>query len=848
MRIQQVLRGTASFAVLSAVIGAAGAAAAQSAPQHDATSVREIVVTAQKREQSLQDVPVVVTALPARLLQNAGVLDIKDMQILTPGLTVTSTSSDAITTARIRGVGTVGDNPGLESSVGVVIDGVYRPRNGVSFGDLGEVERIEVLKGPQGTLFGKNTSAGVINVLTKAPAFTFGAGGELTVGNYNAVGGSAWVTGPITDKLAGRLYVADRKRDGFYSVNDAGGPNTRTNDQDQKYWTVRGQLLFQPDDRSSVRVIADYTRRDEHCCNAVQILTGPTAGIVDAVAPGGQGVANPADPFNRLTYANRPDAQQIIDKGISLEGNFDLGFAKLTNVTSYRDWSVGQGADFDYSGADIVYRSNDGGATTRFKTFTEELRLAGKTDRVDWLIGGFYAHEDLTSGQSFSFGNAYNPYVSLLLTAGTPLFGPNNIPCFTGTFVAGVPQCNGPVFPVGKATQDYYSQVDKTFALFTNETVHLTDKMELNLGLRYTKDDKSLASTYSNLGTNGAACGGALTNYANGNLTGLAGPAGAQAIFAVLCLPWGNPFFAGRSTNQAKSETNTSGTAKLLYHFTPDLMGYASYARGYKAGGFNEDRVVSTNGTPSQGFGPFPVTDTSFAAETVNSYELGLKSTLLDGKLLLNGTVFDQQYHHFQLNQFTGLVFIVDSIPQVTSKGIDLDFLYFTPISGLTLQGGVTRADTRFNRFAAGDLTTPANFGALSLLPGSRLSFAPLYSVSGAVTYDHQISDNLRVLANVDAKYSSSYNTGSDLDPNKMQSAYTMVNARVGIGAANRRWAVELWATNLTNVNYRQVVFDAPLQGQAALDPSSAANRATQTYDAFLGQPRTVGITLRVRY
>src|SRR5690349_18489609 len=166
-----------------------------------------VVVTAQKREQDLQDVPVTVTAISAQLLQDTGVRDIKDLSLLAPGLLVTSSSNEVSTTARIRGIGTVGDNAGLESSVGVVIDGVYRPRNGVGFGDLGELERIEVLKGPQGTLFGKNTSAGVINVVTKRPSFDFGANVELTAGNYGAMEGAASLTGPFSDKVAGRLYV-----------------------------------------------------------------------------------------------------------------------------------------------------------------------------------------------------------------------------------------------------------------------------------------------------------------------------------------------------------------------------------------------------------------------------------------------------------------------------------------------------------------------------------------------------------------------------------------------------------------------------------------------------------------
>ncbi len=227
---------TASWAVI-----AAACAAAPSVAQESGT-VAELVVTAQKREQNLQDVPIVVTTLPQRQLQDAGVRDIKDLQVLAPGLSVTSSTSEAQTSARIRGVGTIGDNPGLESSVGTVVDGVYRARSGVAFGDLGELERVEILKGPQGTLFGKNTSAGVISVLTKAPSFDFEAAGELTVGDHGALGVAGSVTGPIVaDKLAGRLYAAKRERDGFADVHVGAGPRTRTDDTDQNYYTIRGR-------------------------------------------------------------------------------------------------------------------------------------------------------------------------------------------------------------------------------------------------------------------------------------------------------------------------------------------------------------------------------------------------------------------------------------------------------------------------------------------------------------------------------------------------------------------------------------------------------------------------------
>ena len=260
----QWTRTRASHLAILAGLGLLASGGAAAAQDQATNTVDDIIVTAQKREQNLQDVPVVVTALSEELLQDAGVRDIKELTILTPGLTVTSTSNEAITTARIRGVGTVGDNPGLESSVLVTIDGVYRPRNGVGFGDLGNLQRIEVLKGPQGTLFGKNASAGVLNILTETPSFDFGAEGELTAGNYGQMGASVYVTGPVMeDVLAGSIYFATRQRDGFLDVTTGPGPRTLNEDVDQNFWTGRGQLLWQPTDTFSGRFIADYSKRDE---------------------------------------------------------------------------------------------------------------------------------------------------------------------------------------------------------------------------------------------------------------------------------------------------------------------------------------------------------------------------------------------------------------------------------------------------------------------------------------------------------------------------------------------------------------------------------------------------------
>ena len=844
----QLMVGVAGSALLAALPVAALAqdsAAPASAVKDDSTVV---IVTAQKREQRLQDVPIVVTTLSAKLLQDAGVHDIKDLQILTPGLTVTSTQNETLTTARVRGVGTVGDNPGLESSVGVVIDGVYRPRNGVGFEDLGEMERIEVLKGPQGTLFGKNTSAGVINIITKKPQFTFGADGEATFGNYGARGYSASVTGPIAgDTVAGRLYIAQRKHDGYTNVNTGIGPRTLKSDQDQDFSTVRGQLLFVPNDNLDIRVIADDSHRDEYCCVAVQTQTGPTGAAINLLA-GGNGVAATANPDARIAYSNRGTHQVVRDGGVSIETNLklpDFFDSTLTAITGIRDWKATNGQDLDYSGADILYRNDNGDFNARFKTVSQEIRLAGATPHLNWLIGGFYVKEDLSRNDSYVYGSQYEPFLGLLISSQLGLQDPGFVAKLTSP--NGNP-AQGVHFAPGAQARDMYTQSDQSYALFTNDSWKVSDAIELTFGLRYTHEKKDMTALYTN-SDNGAAChagvvaygtaaalmqayggaGPAVAHGANPYWVGAIGAGKATTLVGALCPFWANPAFNNRRIADSNSGGDTSGTLKAAWHVTPNVMTYVSYARGYKAGGFNLDRAQT---------GITPDADLWFAAETVDSAELGIKASLLDGALSINASAFDQKFKNFQLNTFLGTAFVVESIPTLTSKGVDADMYWRTPVPGLSFQGGITYADTRYGNFTAADLDNPSHFAGLSLLPGAQVSFAPKWSSSAALSWQNTFG-NLRASANLTAKYSSAYNTGSDLDPNKAQEAFTLVNGRVALGAADRRWTVELWGQNLTDVTIRQVVINAPLQG---------TSQATNTYDAFLGAPKTYGMTLRVKY
>ncbi len=856
-----VFAALASLHVMPAHAQQAETPSAASTEDEEATTLATITVTAQKREEAMQDVPISVTALSEQILRDTGVRDVKDVQILVPGLTVTSTQSEALTTARIRGIGTVGDNAGLESSVGIIIDGVYRPRNGVGFGDLGELERIEVLKGPQGTVFGKNTSAGVINVITRRPDYNTTVEGELTVGNYNALGVAGSLNTPIGDNAAFRVYAAKRKRDGFTEVRTGAGPRTETEDGDQNFHSLRGQLLLEPTDTLDINFIADFTSREENCCVGVTTVRGATADIIDALSPD-SGVANPADPFARVAYSNRSTEQDIKDKGVSMEVNWITPWfnsATLTSITASRDWQSINGLDFDYSSADLLYRNPDGDESfTGFETFSQEFRLTGATDKIDWMAGFFYADEDLRRNETYRIGSAYEPYLSVaLLSLINPALGTSpTAPTFLSE-TTGRPF--GTVF-AGFGADDKYQQNAKSAALFTNNTWHATDALDLTLGLRYTREDKELSSRYSNP-NGGLGCAsyfgptGAVSPVAIGRIaTALTGrglpfaalpPAQQQAIISNIvgfsCLPWANPQHNGRATDQEREEKEWSGTLKAAYRWNEHVMTFASGARGYKAGGFNLDRVQSANGLSSAGQGIVPVNDTSFPGEFVDSYELGAKTTWADGNLLLNATLFHQTYDNFQLNSFLGTSFVVRSIPEVVSQGVDTEVLW-QPIKGLLLQGGLVYADTTYgDTIPGGDFVFPT--GALFKLPGNTVSFAPEWSGSASITYDWNFGNDLVARFNIGGKYSSEYNTGSDLDVEKVQEAFTVVNARVGFGARDKRWMVEFWAQNLFDEEYVQVGFDAPLQNVSPL-PGNPFN----SFNAFLGAPRTYGMTFRVTY
>jgi outer membrane receptor protein involved in Fe transport len=879
----------------------------------------DIVITAQGRNQVLQDVPLAVSAVSGETMQNTGGTDIRALNQLAPSLLVSSTGSEANGSARIRGIGTVGDNPGLESSVAVFVDGVYRSRTGVGLNELGEIERVEVLRGPQGTLFGRNASAGLIHIISKKPNMNrFEGYGEATYGNYDFLRLSGGLTGPIGGSGLGfRLDGVWVQRDGFYRVdNPQGGTESRVNDRDRYF--VRGQILFEPSDNFEVRLIGDYTKRNESCCGAVFIETRETfdptpAGpgdfayaasnrIVDILTSLGETFPSVNDPFSRVisvspgrTYRNETE-----DYGVSGQIDYDFGAASLTSITAFRNYKAGGAADIDYGRVDIAYRADDGNVFRQFKTFSQELRLQGSAfgDRLDWLVGGYYAQEDLHVADNTRFGTQYGAFAACRIVAtinpAAALRNPANPGCLspagratlTGAFaplgpagglvIAGIDRLST-VNNVGDVRANYY-QDSTNYAFFTHNIIKITDQLSLTLGARYTNEKKDFAADFNNNNTicpvQQAALGPLLVNPAI--------PASTRTliggIVTLTCTGNSSSALNGLTLSSERDEDEWTGTGVISYKPDPDTLLYASYSKGYKAGGFNLDRS-------DLGSALFPrsnadAANLQFAAEKVDAYEIGAKISGPSG-LTFNIVAFRQDFQDFQLNTFNGTVFIVQNInscgtnlggadsdpsgttgacapgnvkPGVRSQGVEIE-MTGRIARDLRFSGGYTFADTKYRRNLIGSSQGEPLDPFLFALPGQNLSNAPEHVITGSLAYTPTLgSSGLSGLFYVDARYTSDFNTGSDLFPEKEQNSFALVNARVGIRGPEERWAVELWAQNLFNVDYRQVAFNTPFQGAnsraqvAQFGAAQGFGTGNQLFSAFLAEPRTFGITGRFRF
>jgi outer membrane receptor protein involved in Fe transport len=869
---------------------------AQAAATAEQVDTGEIIVTATRRNISLSDVPLAVSAVSGEALRNSGISDIRGLNQLSASLNVSSTVSEATGgVARIRGVGTVGDNPGLESSVATFIDGVYRSRSGVALTELGPVDRIEVLRGPQGTLFGRNASSGLINVITEGPGSTEGGTASLSYGNYDYWRGELGLTGPIGDKVAYRIDGVYLKRDGFLKDSNNYPGSTKRDFNDRNRYLIRGQLKFEPTDAINVRLIADYAKRNENCCAATflpatqkrlvagQIVTQPNAfaGLERTL-----GAVINDDTFARKVSVtpDRSFQSDVEDWGISGELNWDLGGAKLTSITAYRNWRSDRAQDADFTNLDMLYRTN---YDQEFKTFTQELRLQGKAfgNVLDWLVGGYFADETLNLFDDLRFGRDYGLLQGCRIAAA---ISPTNLQpgqpgCLTPAAHTALSGALGPIITgldnlaaIGDsgATNDRFKQKDRTWALFTHNVINVTDQLTLTLGARYTHDrkkvDMSLVSDSNVCATQRALLGPVLLNPAS-SATARALATNLVGLSCVNNIP-GTGTVDGSYSDQV-SDNEWTGTAVLSFKPTDRLMTYASYSKGYKAGGYNLDRAGLLASAPNPA-------DLRFAAEKVDAFEVGAKYR--GHGFRVAATVFYEMFKDFQLNTFNGVSYAVENIEGcsalaggsgadsdlapaaaaalsgacagkekagVISKGFELEGS-FSPSRYFTVDAGFTYARSRYRNDVTAVDGDPLPI-PLFYIPGRALSNAPEYTVVVGTTWTPPLgSGGLNGLVHADVRSQSNVNTGSDLLPEKLQTAVAVVNARLGVSGKEGAWSLEFWGQNIFNRDYRQVVAGAPIQGSNSIAniQGGGATLADTLYIVFPAEPRTYGLTVRTKF
>lgn len=863
---------------------------AQTAPAADAANGddNQIIVTATLRNENLQAVPIAVSAYNTETLDKSGVKDLKNLDQVSASFNVNSSQTESGgTTLRVRGVGTTGNNTGLESAVGIFLDGVYLSRPGVALGDLLDVQQVELLRGPQGTLFGRNTSAGAVNIRTAKPNLNkFEGYANATYGNFNLYNVQAGISAPVVEGVIGlRLSGAYRKRDGFLR-NAAGG---ESNDRDR--YLLRGQLYYQPNADISVRIIGDYSKSTEKCCDAVIIressLVNPFPGFAGGgglppvvAAPngfyalnglpanGGVSVSGLGAFKHRRTANNREFGDRIEQYGVSGQFDWDLGGPQLTFITGFRNFKAESRQESDFVSLNVFSTSDKTSSSTinslhsvgRIKTFTNELRIAGDAldKKLQYLIGGYYSDERIREEGSLTLGPDYQAYISAVLNAaGFPTNFPTNIPGLPLPATTNVAQqLAGGVSAAGNFANNRDTQNARNYSIFTNDTFNLTDKFAVNVGLRYSNDRKH--GTFQQINANSQACTNTVA-IANA-LVGAIGTGGRDLAIGLACFPFSTqvntPNYPNSPANfdQVYRNDQLIYTGKLTYKPAENINTYASFTHGYKSGGFNLDPTAASGGQSPQ-----------FRPEKVDAYEIGIKSKLIGNALTANIAGFYQKLKDFQVLEFTGIQFVTFNVPKARSTGVEVETSYrATKELNINLSG--TYTDAYYPKNCAAGVPFTVQFQTVRTLCGAQLTNAPKFVGIAGLDYTKDVGTNLQVTFNGSVRYETKRRTstqdvlvvaaGASLpdpkatpgatipNPFDIQKADAKVNLRLGVGSQDGRWRIEVFGDNVFDVQTRNVTFNVPLRGVGA----ASADGSTVARGAFLQDPRTYGVTVRTKF
>ena len=754
--IRTTLLGTAAlFAVtaaapLAAQTAAAAPAAAAAAAAADSL---EIVVTAQKRSERLQDVPLAVSVVSGDALARQGAINLEGAQYLVPSLNFRKSGTTINQSLYLRGVGTATFSVAGEPSVSTVLDGVVLARAGEAFSDLVDIERIEVLRGPQGTLFGKNSSAGVVNIVSKRPGTELGgfAEGSIFFDNgteYRVRGG---IDLPIGDNVRTRVT-------GFYGTydgnifNDAPTVNSRVNGYER--YGVRGRLDADISSTVKLTVIADWRRADDDCCAEV-IGTTPTGVGALALA----GITLNGDE-TRTIRQNLVTQTKETSWGLSAQLDAELGNLTVTSITAYRNYKNQEIRDGDWIGQAIagIPQLHDDGPQIG-NTFSQEFRLTSPADNFfSYVVGAFYsrAESERTFTRRVTSCNPA-PAVAALVPCGST--GAPATSLFSGTATFG--------------------SVFDNVAVFGQGTINFTDRFRGIVGLRYTVDNLSVF--HSRVATpNVAGIPGVNRNFDAG-VFATSTPANIN----------GDPLATNGVPFRTKTDAdNLSGKAGLQFDVNDDIMAYGTYSRGYKGPAYNVFFNLNANGTN--------VID----PETADSYEIGLKNVLFDGSLILNLAGYYAKYKNFQANNpdlVAGVIITrFTNAGDISTRGGELDFVW-RPVTDLTFSGGLAYTDARVDRFNA-----PA--GAAVVPAGTPLAFAPKWKGSLGADYRWRTNGPVDFTFGLQTSTQSSqlslFDASTAVRAQGTIGAYSLVDLQFGLVEKDDRFRLQFVVKNLFDESF----------------------------------------------
>ncbi len=828
-----------------------GAAAGAIASTAAYAQTDEIIVTAAKREQTLQEVPIAVSVVDDRAIEQSNVQDLFDLQTMVPSLRISQLQNSSQTNFIIRGFGNGANNPGIESSVGVFIDGVYRSRSAAAILDLPVLERVEILRGPQSTLFGKNVSAGAISITTKKPDFEWGGNVEASYGRYNEVLFRGSLTGPISENLAFRISGSTNNREGYYT-NVVDGSDLNERDR----WSVRADLLFEPTDNVTFRIIGDYNKIDERCCGAIQLINGAvTTFAIGGPNPPflGRVIDSAADRAFSVAF-DEPVTNQLTGKGVSGQMDWDFGGAALTSITAYREQSDTSQTDADFSAGAIITNPQ----ARSFETFTQEIRLASTGENtLDWLVGGFFFDESVNSQRDVIFGPDARGFTDGITT----LLG---VPGALASFETALMLPPGSFFANGTGVFGDYQMDNTSFSIFGQLDFHLTERLTISGGVAYLDDKKEvianslLTDVLSNINLVQVGFAGAFSaiamvpptpaNLANPIYAGAV--AAATAISTTPCSAMNPPPACNSALGLAPLQffdpqvnypnANEDGifkgdkvtyTLRAAYDVSDWLNAYFTYSKGWKASAVN----LSSDAAPPDAFG----FGRAAGPEDVTLYEVGFKAKFDQG--YLNVAVFDQTIKGFQSNIFNGTGFVLANAGEQSVRGFEVESLW-QPFDPLVATFAVTYLDPEYDSFpnapcasfvgaapAACAVPGATTFDASGITPAG---IAP-WSFAASLTYTQQLG------AGLDGYLRGEFEAETDTQaienvPASVASRNTeQLNLSVGFNWENG-FEIQGWMRNALNDKYIIQAFPSVAQ--------------SGSFSGYLNEPRTYGVTVRKKF